>query len=352
MKVGIIAANNLCFSPYVFYYTKILDELNIDYEIIAPNRNPKIQDIQIGDVYYIDWNQKSHSIINYFKLSHEAKKIAKKKYDYVIVLTTINAVFSYKWLKKYYKHKYIVDIRDYTYEYNRIFYYLEKKAVLNSKLNVISSKKFMTFLPEAEYYVCHNINTPINVLPYNFEKSQTKIIIGYVGAVAYAEQCKKIMDLIKKDDRFEFHIYGTGVAENEVFEYKSKLNCERIKMYGKYSPKEKENIIKKVDILFNAYGYGRPLVDCAISNKLYDALYYHKPILTSPHTYMHEMGGYISYAIDLLQVDNLNDLWKWYQNINQKIFDDFSTSLYKTILNEAEETERQIKKMFESMKNK
>lgn len=349
MKVGIIAANNLRFSPYVFYYTKILDDLNIEYEVIAPNRNPDIQDSNIDNVQYIEWDQKKHSILNYFKLSKKAKIIAKKRYDYIIVLTTVNAVFAFKWLEKYYKHKYIVDIRDYTYEYNKLFYFFEKKVVANASMNVISSKKFVSFLPEAKYYVCHNINTPINISPHILKKKKEKIIIGYVGAVTYEEQCKKMMDLVVKDDRFEFHIYGTGVAEKVLKKYQMQLGCTRIKMYGAYRQTEKGDIIQKVDILFNAYGNGRPLVDCAISNKLYDALYYHKPILTSPNTYMDELGGYISYAIDLTKEEYLDELWEWYQTLSVKEFDKYVKTLYQKVVEENMNTQSKLKLEFQNL---
>ena len=33
--IGIIAANNVRFSPYIFYYTDLLDEIGIEYVMVS-----------------------------------------------------------------------------------------------------------------------------------------------------------------------------------------------------------------------------------------------------------------------------------------------------------------------------
>lgn len=344
--VGIIAANNVRFSPYIFYYTNLLNQIGVDYEIVVPNRNPEIEDCVHPKTVYLKWNTKRHSLLNYISYSREVKKITNRKYDYLIILTTVNAVFCYPWLRKRYKKRYVVDIRDYTYEKNKIFFELEKRAIKDSKCNVISSKKFRVFLPQGKYLVCHNINTPNQESTYSFEKKKGRIIIGYIGALSYESQCEKIMDLVNKDERFEFHFYGTGVAEKTLKEHAKKYNNPRIKFMGKYENSEKENIIQKVDILFNLYGNGRPLVDYALSNKLYDALYYHKPLLTSPNTYMQEIGGDMAFSLDLNTSFDLDELWDWYQELDKKAIDNYAHNLYQIVVQENARTQEKIKSLF------
>lgn len=154
------------------------------------------------------------------------------------------------------------------------------------------------------------------------------------------------MDLVNKDERFEFHFYGTGVAEKSLKEYAKKYNNPRIKFMGKYENSEKENIIQKVDILFNLYGNGRPLVDYALSNKLYDALYYHKPLLTSPNTYMQEMGGDMAFSLDLNTSFDLDELWDWYQELDKKAIDNYAHNLYQIVVQENARTQEKIKSLF------
>lgn len=344
--VGIIAANNLRFSPYIFYYTRLLDEIEIDYEVIFPNRNPEMIEPFNAKTIPIEWNKKRHSLMNYFFYSKKVKKISDKKYDFLIVLTTTNAVFCSLWLRKKYREKYIVDIRDYTYEYNSIFYKLEKKVLEKSKYNVISSEKFKLFLPESKYLICHNINTPLQKSIHSFKKKEGKIIVGYIGAISYEKQCKRFIDLVNSDERFEFHLYGTGISEAALRKYAKAYCNNRIIFFGKYNNCDKDKIIQNVDILFNVYGNGRPLVDYALSNKLYDALYYHKPLITSPCTYMEEMGGYMAFSLNLDKDNNLQKLWDWYHKLDNKIFDKYADTLYEKVMQQNRVTEETIKLAF------
>ena len=316
MKVGIIAANNIRYSPYIFFYTKILNELNIDYELIYPNRN-KIEENFTSSVVEIEWDNQKNTLFNYLSYSKKVKKkILERKYDFLIVLTSNNAVFLSNFLSKKYKKKYIIDIRDYTHENVYLYFLLEKKAIKNSTLNIISSKKFEKFLPKGKYEVCHNINANNTIDFSTINKRHVPIIVGYVGALGYIDKCKKFMDLVSLDYRFEFHFYGTSNYETELKEYAKKLNCDRIKFFGAYANEHKQEIIKKIDILFNIYGNGKPLLDYALSNKLYDSLLNVKPILTSPKTFMEEMAGSLSYSINLENFANLDDLYDWYSAID------------------------------------
>ena len=340
--VGIIAANNIRFSPYIFYYTKLLEKLNIDYEIIIPNRNPDLVDTRVDKVKIFSWNSRLPAAISYFLYCRKVKKYTCNKFDFLIILTTNIAVFSCRWLKRKFRKKYIVDIRDYTHENSKIFFFREKEVLQSALLRVISSPKFQVFLPKNKYLICHNNVWGESRPEYSPKKEKEKIVIGYVGALAYKSQCQKMMDLIKKDDRFEFHLYGSGRAEEDLKLYAQTLNCERIKFFGIYAPEEKESIIQRVDILFNAYGNSTPLVKYALSNKLYDSFYFCKPILNSPKTFMDEMGGELSFAIDLLNENNLNKLAHWYYNLNFKILNEYAQNQYEKILEEEKGTKQTI----------
>lgn len=347
MVVGIIAANRLRYSPYVLYYVNILKDLDIEYEILVPQRNKKVKDIDEDYVHEFEWDDHKQAIINYMRYCHEVKMYSINRFDFMIALTTNIAVFSNNWLKKYFDKKYIIDIRDYTYENNKVFYMLEKKAILHAALRVISSSKFQTFLPKNEYLVCHN-NTwsdkrkEVSGNHRNVTDTNS-IVIGYVGAVAYRDQCEKLMDLVKNDTRFEFHIYGDGIAQKDLMNYADKIQCGRIKFYGKYLPEEKERIIKKIDILFNAYGNDSPLVKYALSNKLYDALYFEKPVLNSPNTYMSEMCGPLSYEIDLDKEKKLAGLFNWFIGLDKDIIEAYSNQQYLNIIEEEKITRSKIK---------
>ena len=341
MRVGIIAASNIMYSPYVFMYTNLMEKENISFDVIYPNKKD-IKEHYSFHTYSCEWNGNCNVVFNYFHYANTVKKICKKnQYDFLVVLTQNMAVFLSFWLVEKYRGKYLVDIRDYTHENFNIFYWLEKNAINNACINVISSEKFKEFLPKSKYLMSHNLSMSYtNFKKLKWKKASSSIVVGYVGSIGYIDNCKRFMDLISADSRFCFYFYGASGSEKVLKEYASTLKCDRIKFFGRYLPEEKINIIDGVDILFNVYGNDSQLVRCALSNKLYDALYLKKPLLVSPNTYMAEMAGELGFSLDLDSLSNLDCLFDWY---NELI--DFSNSAdekLEYIINQNNETNKTI----------
>lgn len=350
MNVGIVAVNNICFSPYIFFYTQLLDKAGINYELIYPDRHG-IQEDFCGVSYKLKWEKNRKTAINYAFYYKQAIKIIKqKKYDALILLFSNSAVYMSYWVKKYYKDRYIIDIRDYTHENNKLYYFLEKKAIDNSLINVISSKKFEIFLPKSKYQVCHNISVESPYKKYEFFKRSEPITIGYMGLLGYKEQCKNLIELVGKDERFRLCFYGYAKMAEELKEYVEKRKLSNIVFYGRYTPDEKQGIIEKTDIIFNAYGNSTYLVKCAVSNKFYDSIYYRKPILTSPQTYMTELSGMMAFPIDFKQMHTLDALYDWYIALDKNKIEKFCEGTFDKVLMENEKTKVEIIKALKNCK--
>lgn len=352
MRVGIIAANNIRYSPYIFFYTDILSKNDIEYELIYPDRNGLEENFD-GVSYTLPWNSKMPTLFSYALYSNSVIKVIKqRKYDALIVLTGVNAAYLGLWLKQNYAKRYIVDIRDYSHENILPYFKLESMAVQKSLMNVISSAKFTEFLPKADYSVCHNVNqTEAEHADYSFCKANGIIRIGYVGALSYIDQCKRLMKLVAVDQRFSLDFYGSSVSEPILKEYAQEIiGCDRIRFHGAYSRSEKEAIIENVDILFNAYGNGTPLLDYALSNKLYDSLIHKKPILTCPNTYMTEMGGPLAFPIDLSIARALDELYDWYMRIDGYAVKMFAEETLGSVLQENNLTRKRIAVQLMSLK--
>lgn len=334
MVVGIVAANNIRYSPYIFYYTNILDELGIEYELIYANQNQLVEKFNKTS-YPIEWDKNCLRSLEYYKFSRKVISIInRRRYDGLIMLTAITATYCSCFLKRNYTNRYIVDIRDYSHENIWLYNYLEKKAILSSSITVISSPMFKQFLPKFNYLICHNINFEVNSHKIWRKPSKNKIVIGYVGSLTYKENCVALIKLIDDDDRFEFKIYGFEPGEHRVERLVKSLNNSRIIYYGPYTPDEKGKIIDSVDILFNTYGNGCDLLDTALSNKLYDAFYYKKLLLTSPDTAMAQIGGDIAYSIDYKFVNSLDDLYQWVIEKNVTDVQQFQDTMFMKFFNE------------------
>lgn len=346
MKVAIIAFNNLKFSPYIFPYVNVLKELNAEIELIYPNRSGIDEAFNEGKLISVNWDSMKSKVFNFISFRNAViKQLSSVKYDFVIVLTTFPAVLLGGFLAKKYKNRYLVDIRDFTYENNRIYYSLEKKALKNAALRVISAGGFKNFLPQMEYLFCPNISSAYKDGAKSCSiKNTTPVIIGYVGTIAYKKQCRKLIELVKTDERFAFYFYGNEIGDETIRQYVSSLDCDRIKCFGEYKPEEKADIIERVDVLFNVYGNGRPLLKYALSNKLYDSMYYKKPLLVSPDTDMKKESAEYSFAIDLDEAKDLNELYKWYKKIDGSQFEKYADSYLRNIFEQNDAFEVKLKK--------
>ncbi|AIQ20129.1 hypothetical protein H70357_28045 [Paenibacillus sp. FSL H7-0357] len=324
MKVGVIGFSNLRYMPYFNVYESFLKENRIDFDLIywdRKNMNEKSNNNTI--VYRKEMSDDSDKIwklkqmYGFFKFCE--KVIKEKKYDFLIILTTLPALFLSKFLKKKYKDRFILDIRDYTYEKYSFYKKMLGKVVHVSKMTVISSPSFLSFLPQAEYTVCHNLdfkNKRNKNIRSNTARQREIIRISYIGAISYYSEVVKMLNLISNDERFLFSFYGDGVDENKIKEYCKENNMKNVFFYGRYNENQKEKFYEETDILFNAYGNESLLVKYALSNKLYDAAWYSIPIIVNSDTAMQITSSELGYQINYDANNIAEDIYSWYNSID------------------------------------
>ena len=346
-RIGIIAANNIKYSPYIYFYSKVFDEIGIPYDVIYPNRN-ELEEKWIGEncnTYQIKWNKRLHSIINYKCFTDKVVQIIKKNdYAKLVILTGVNAAYMASWLSKNYPKRYIVDIRDFSLENIRVFSMYEKKALEAAEYRVLSSPEFEKFLPKMKYHIAHNISFPDDSMKTPWTKHSAPITIGYVGTAGYFVNVKALIRLVKDDSRFVFHIFGSGPDEVKIRNEVASANCERIRYFGSYDPEKKSQIIEKVDILFNVYGNDSPLLLYALSNKLYDSMYYHKLILNSCGTYMEKLSGVSGFSVDLSDSSSLDRLYDWYESLDEKTINNYQQLMLESFRRENNQTKDILKR--------
>lgn len=348
MKVAIIGFANLRLIPYFYTYKNILDEAKIKYDVIYWDRkceNEIIENaktypinIEIDDTWFI-----LKKLFLMIKFSYRVKKILKEnQYDKLIILTTLPAVLLYKILISKFKGKYIFDNRDFSYENIKIFKHIEGKIMRNSLLNIISSSAFRTFIPDYPTTICHNCNfTDVGI--EKFKKSKEKLVLSFIGMIRYEEECKKVLDVIKNDARIEFRFYGEGEGVDPLKLYCKKNHIENVLFYGKYLPNEKADIIRATDIIYNCYGNKDNEVKYALSNKLYDALYFKKPLLVNNNTTMEEASKGFSFIFNENDVVHFtNKLIEWYECLDVEQFDEICNEKLKSVLIENQKFKKEV----------
>ena len=65
MPVGIIASASLRFSPYAFYYMRLLDEMGLGYEVVVPDRYDGVGEGYVGNLHILPWDFRKNTLLNY-----------------------------------------------------------------------------------------------------------------------------------------------------------------------------------------------------------------------------------------------------------------------------------------------
>ena len=326
MKICIISMTNIFLCPYI---KKYLNEISVttNIDLIYWDRHTINESVSFvfDHIYCYRLSMDEHhnkflKFINFIRFKHYCEKIlTKNNYDKIIFLHNYLAILMYRYLSSYYNGRYLVDVRDYSYEHNRLFYNIEKLVIKNSGLAVISSLGYKTFLPEHNYVLCHNdpiVDDEIvkHIQDYKWT-SDKPIKLSFIGLVRFYEQNIKLLEFFKNDERFLLAFYG----QNSDFlkEYANRNNIKNVFFKGRFEPSETMKFFKQTDIVNNYYGNNTPSLDYALSNKLYYAATFFRPILVCKNTYMEKIAKKYSFAITMDEKQNANDFYKEFLSIDR-----------------------------------
>lgn len=297
MKVGIIGPFERNEMPYISYYEDALNKKQIDYECIFWNRN-KNGDIQKKDRCYtinikclmgINKIEKLMPIIKYMYYLNRILK--KENYTHLIILNTIPSILISYILLNDYKSKYILDIRDYSYEKYKIYRNRVEKIIENSYFTAISSEGFKSFLPDSRKLItCHNIsNLEEKLEECNNIKEQACVKIGFVGLVRYFNENSKLIKTLANNSQYELVYYGKTHVNCNLVDYCKQIKAKNIIFYGEFKNNEKPKIYQNIDMINAIYGNKSLEVTTALPNRLYDGVLFKKPIIATSGTYLGEI---------------------------------------------------------------
>ncbi len=327
-KICIVTLRNIYMISCLPRYIECFD--NSKFDIVYWDRHGIEENCGAENHYAMKYkvtNQdaKWRKLVGYIKFTWFAKRLLKRnKYDKIIVLPTQTGVLLYPFLKNRYKNKYIIDIRDYTAENNKLFYKIESNLIKNSGLAIITSPAFKRFLPEHEYIVSHNTTNISKDIIQQYRKRTKflgeKIIVSGIGGIRFYEQFKKVIDYFGRDKRFLLRFIGNG--SEGLKEYCEQNKYENVELLGRFEPKQTIDFYMNTDIVMNLYGNNNPLLDYALSNKLYYAAMLGMPILVCPNTYMEEVavGNGFGFSLDLEDTTMLDKLNDYYSSIEWEVF--------------------------------
>lgn len=318
MKVCIVAFAERNIIPYIEIYENILGEYKIEYDCVFWDRYNDLPTEKKENEYTIHIKcmpgaNKLGKIIPMYKYKKIVESIINKhNYTHLIILTTLPGVLISKVLLNKYRDKYILDIRDYTYEKYNFYKNIVDRLVEESYFTAISSKGFLKFLKNSKKIVtCHNIGMDFKEEKLAQDlKSKKKIIIGFVGGVRYYKENCALIDALTNNPKYELLYVGRPNSDCDLRSYCINKNIKNVFFEGEFKNSDKPKIYEKVDIINAIYGYNSLEVTTALPNRLYDGLLFKKPILASKGTYLGDLvaKNNIGCVLDPDNMDNADDV--------------------------------------------
>ena len=316
MKIALILPNNVWFCPYASIYGKLLEKLEIEYDIISWNRSGKEEDaIQYN--YSFQSRNPLLLLFAYRKFSSFVKSTIKRNaYDKLIVFTPQSAIFLSDFLKKQFKGNYIFDYRDLSIEQKPYFKKTFIKVLKNSFSNVISSPGFKQYLPENfEYILSHNFDVDIvkKALGEDLEVNlnDNPIDILTIGGIRDYESNVQVIENLSNIEGFTVRFVGKGPSAAALQNTAISLNAKNVSFEG-YYPKDKEKDFVKEATFLNIFYPRKASHDTALSNRFYNSLIYGKPMITTANTTQGNYATNYNVGIALENCDNLSEVLKNY----------------------------------------
>ncbi|MCB2287717.1 hypothetical protein LGK99_11570 [Clostridium algidicarnis] len=306
MKVALICPSNMLYMPYVDNYTKIINEIDVEYSIINWDRFKIEKESKF--VYRDSKIGHQRRFLDYFKYSRFVLNILKKNnYDKIIVFGTQVVFFLKRYLLREYKNKYIIDIRD----HNRIIKYFNiEKVIDNSTFTVLSSPGYKEWLPKSSKYVInHNTKTEsLNELrevePFDLSICN-KITVGCIGALRDYKINIDLIEALKNNEFIQLNYHGEGDINTDISKYLIENDIDNVNLTGRYAKEEEEALYYKNSII-NVLRYNDSINNkTALPNRLYNASIYGKPMIAYKGTYLSEQIEKCNLGLVLSSFDNI-----------------------------------------------
>lgn len=352
MKIALVLPNNIWFCPFAAIYSKLLEKLQIDYDIISWNRSGKEENA-------IQYNVAPKSrnpielLLAYYKFAAFVKKtIRKNGYDRLIVFTPQSAIFLSSFLKKEFKGKYIFDYRDLSLEQKFYFKRPFLKVLKNSYANVISSPGFRKYLPEGfDYILSHNLD--VDVVKESLNKNITidlndrHIDVLTIGGIRNYESNVQVIESLANIDGFSVRFVGKGPSAETLQEAALTLHAKNVFFEG-YYPKEKEKEFVEQSTFLNIFCPRKASHDSFLSNRFYNSLIYAKPMITTAHTTQGDYAEAYKVGVALNDCDNLpNELKNYLHGMDVHLYQENREKLLREFLSDYDKWESVIKQFLE-----
>lgn len=318
MKKKIVFVSTAMTAPYVLKKIKAFRRLGYETVLYAYNRGndfERLENQDLGKVVDLGYLESGKGylkklLLHIITLKRVFKENRSKDSLFILFmfdLALINLLF--------YKRKIVYHISDLTYTKTKnnlfvnLFRKIDRHIVKKSYFTMVTSNGFCKYLyPEGDIYNKF-VEVP-NLLQEDnpYERKDAKLMssieslrFGFVGLSRYESPIRIAKVVGKYFPNYYFAFYGNGMPElmKEIDDLVQKF--PNISSHGRFnSSTDLESIYSNIDVLICCYDITNTNVRLAEPNKLYEAMFFNKPIVVSDDTYLAERvhGLGVGFSID------------------------------------------------------
>ncbi|MGJ7920805.1 hypothetical protein [Neobacillus sp. LXY-4] len=332
MKILVMGFTKIKYMPYMNFYIENIDCEENEVHLIYWNRDCKNESKPSGKIIYHELSlyqeddvKKYKKILNFYRYRHFVLNVLKEeRFDLVIVLHSIPGVLICDYLTRAYKGKYILDYRDYTYEFVTLYKRIINKLVNNSHSTFVSSNAFREILPISDkIFTSHNLLVDSLNHRNAFAVRDLPIRISFWGFIRHEEINREIIKKLANDRRFELHFYGREqtVAIN-LKNYAGEIEAKNVFFHGEYKPNDRYEFAKSTSIIHNLYDNEVKQMAVAMANKYYDGIIFRIPQVCNLGSYMGEevTRAGVGLACDPYSDRFADKIFEYYTNLDSVKF--------------------------------
>lgn len=297
MKFLIVAFHPRSMTPYARQYEEAIIAAGHEYDIVFWDRfsNAPMEKRENEFIFHrvcsLGGNRLKKIYPFYLFRKNIKRLIEKGNYDKIIILNTMPGFLLHNILLKKYPDRYILDIRDYTYEKYAFYLRIVQRLMSKSFFTTISSRGFKKFLGDnSKLVINHNLSNIENAVDApTLSKDNNNIVIGFVGAVRYFNANVALIKSVQTSQNIQLTYIGRQNSDCPLEAYCDENNFKNVSFAGAFSNEDKPKLYENIDMINSVYGNESLDVITLLPNRLYDSLLFKKPLIVTEGTYLAEI---------------------------------------------------------------
>ncbi len=356
--IGIVAFWDKLAVPYLDKYEQTLDRMQIPYQSILWDRSTDGETAESEDRTELVIRRSVRpgmigKIAGFLRWRREAKKLLRnRQYAGLIVLTTHPAVLLSSFLKRKYKNRYVLDIRDYTQEKYSLYRRLVMSLIDKSAMTTISSKGFLRFLEPHEKIVPNHNITVTEQTPKSEFVFDEPIEISFVGNVRLDRQTEAMLLTLANNPKYHLRFVGRIVPGCNIEELIREHKIRNVSLEGAFNVRQKPEIYSRTHLINAVYANAAEHLSLGdatpLPNRLYDAIVFRCPLVASKGTYLAEIIDeyHLGLAVNGFDRDLDEQITAYLAGFRAEAFLDGCAKLYREVLAEESAFHDKLRSIF------